>query len=522
MYTTLVIMMAAAFTGKVMGLLRDRMMAVHFGTSSVEGIAFMQASVLPRQFLDIIFAAVFSASFIPVFNEYLHTKGKQAAFDLASHFFIAVAVITTGLTVLFIGLSLPIYNVFLWNAAADPAVRDLGVQLLRVLFPLMILSGLAFSLASMLQSLGNFNVPAAMSIVSNGVILIYYVFFIERFGIYGLAVAFLLGWSGQVFIQMPFLIKQKFRFCKFPLRFWKHEGLRKIASLALPVMVATWALPVNLLVNGRASVGLYGGQHGYVAINLAFTLYSIITGLFVLQLANFLLPQLSRLASAGNLEGFAAFMRSSFRQLMFLLLPMTFGLMAVAHPLVRLVFQDGAFQYESVEITAAALFYFSIGTLGFGMQVILNRGFFALQHSRAPLIAGGVAMIANLILSFVLAPVMEIGGPALASSSAMIISAGLLFYLLRTKLAGLVFWSKDMTVDGLKMLGLSVMVFFAARGVLYVVEGWFIGDGLMMRIASVMLPAGAGVGIYVVGTFLFGVQESRSIAKFLYRKIYRR
>ncbi|MCL2839480.1 MAG: murein biosynthesis integral membrane protein MurJ [Defluviitaleaceae bacterium] len=515
-FATVGIMMVVGFIGKIMGLFRDRMLVVHYGTDTAESIAFTAASVLPRVFLDIMFAAVFSASFIPVFNEYLETKGKREAFNLAARFIMMIGFITLAMTVLFIMLASPIFDIFVGAEYDNVVISTLGVHLLRILFPLMFLSGLAFSLASMLQSLGNFNIPAAMSIVSNGIILLYYFFFIDYFGIYGLAITFLIAWGAQIIIQIPFLVKHRFKL-SFRNFTWRDEGLRKIAQLSLPVMVATWVAPVNLLVNGRVS-NIYGGEHGYVAINLAHGLYSIIAGLFVLSLANVILPKLSRLATLGNMNAYAESVRDSLKSLFFLLIPMTFGLMAIAHPLVRLVFQSGDFGHESTLVTSTALFYFSLGILGFGLQVILCRAFYAIQYGRAPLITGIIAMVINLILSVMIAPIIGIGGPALASSISISISAILLFIILRHKLPNQLFWTRDMTIDTIKIIIISIAMFFVAKHTLYFTESFFDEITFLARIFTILIPVILGAGLYILGCFLFRVSALRKITTQLWRK----
>jgi len=525
LFTTVGMMMMIALAGKVMGFLRDRMMAVHFGTDTIEGIAFMQASQLPRHFLDIMFASVFSASFIPVFSAMLTTTGKKAAFELASRFVALIGFLTLAVTVVGIVFAAPLHSLFFQGSYATLESAALGVYFLRIMFPLMILSGLAFSLASILQSLGEFNIPSAMSVASNGVILLYFFFFIDYFGVEGLIVAFLLGWLAQILIQVPFLIKSGFRLNLKSFAFWKswHDPeIKKIARLTLPVMVATWLAPVNLLVNGRAAMDLYGGEHGYMAIQFANTLYTIITGLFVLSLANVLLPKLSTMAVKNDMTAFAEFLRTSLRVVVFMLLPMSFGIMAIAHPLIRLAFEGGLFQATSVDITAQALFFLSMGILGFGLQIILSRACYALHDGRAPLITAIIAMVLNLILSFTLAPVLEIGGVALASAISVSTAAVGLFILLRRKLAGYSIWTWRMTADAFIMLVMAVVIFFAARYSLYLIEGAFEHYReitLFFRIIAVAVPAAVGVVIYMGGCLLLRVKEAWFVLEYVKERL---
>jgi len=481
------VMMAITIIGKAMGLLRDRMQAIQFGADTAESIAFGHASVLPRSFLDIMFAAAFSASFIPVFSMYLETKGKRAAFDLAALFISVTTVLTVGVTVVAILFAQPIFVISLGAGTEFPyGTVQLGTTLLRLMLPLMVLSGLAFSFTGILQALGEFRIPAAMSIVSNGVILVYYFFFIDRFGVYGLAVAFLIGWGMQGAIQLPFLIRNKFRF-RFRIDF-KDPGLRKIGKLALPVMAGTWVLPVNLLVNARAAAGLYGGEFGVNAIYFANSLFMITSGVFILSVSNVIFPKLAREAIAKDMKGFSITVNETVLVLLFFLLPLTFGLMGISAPLIALIHGGGQFGETAVHITGIALFYFAPGVVGYGLMILLSRACFALMDGRTPVIAAVVAIVTNAVLSFALAPHMEVAGPALANAIGQTLGAVVLAVALTRK--GVMQWPGRAVLSIVKMVAIAAIMF----ATVYVTHAY---TAEMHTILQVVVPTAVGGVVYL-------------------------
>jgi len=489
---TVFVMMSIMVIGKAMGLLRDRMQGVTFGANTPEGVAFMQASALPRTFLDIMFAAALSSSFIPIFSAHLENKGKREAFNLASLFVSVVLVVTTAVALIAVVFAAPIYDL---AYGGQYEIRALGIELLRYMLPLMIFSGLAFSFTGILQSLGEFRLPAAMSAVSNGVILLYYFFFVDRFGVRGLAMAFLIGWALQALIQVPWLVKHRFDF-KFRLDF-KDSGLREIGALTLPVLAASWMLPVNFQVNLRAVRGLYGGLYAVPAIGFAFTLFSIVSGVFILSVANVIFPKLSRQAAALDWDGFKDSLGETVRVLFFFLLPLTFGMMALSRPLVRLVYYGRNFCDRAVELTGTALFFMSIGIVGYGLQVVLCRACFAKKDGRTPFVSAVVGIGVNAVLSFALLR-LEIAGPALAG--AIGISLGTLVMVVMLTLKGYLAWPGSLVADLIKMAVLAVLMFFAVR----FLHGLFIERHTILQVA---IPAAAGVGIYVGGCALLGMKE---------------
>jgi len=489
---TVFVMMSIMIVGKVMGLLRDRMQGITFGADTTEAVAFMQASALPRNFLDIMFAAALSSSFIPIFSAYLEKKGKREAFNLASLFVSVALVVTTAVTLVVVIFAAPIYDLVF---GSQYEIRALGVELLRYMLPLMIFSGLAFSFTGILQSLGEFRLPAAMSIVSNGVILLYYFFLIDRFGVRGLAAAFLIGWALQALIQVPWLVRHGFKF-RFKLDF-KDSGLREIGALTLPVLAASWMLPLNFQVNLRAAGGLYGGLYAVPAMGFAFNLFAVVSGVFILSVANVIFPKLSRQAAALDWEGFKGSLGETVRILFFFLLPLTFGVMVLSEPLVRLVLFGQNFTERAVEITGAALFYMSIGIVGYGLQVVLCRACFAMKDGRTPFVSAVVGIVVNAVLSFALLR-LEIAGPALAS--AVGISLGTLVMVVMLTLKGYLAWPVALVVDIAKMAALAVLMFFVVR----YVHGWFAESHALVQ---VVIPAAAGAGLYIGGCAMLGMKE---------------
>ena len=200
---TISVVMVITLLGKVLGLFRDHLMAVHYGTTGMEAKAFYIASRIPRVFFDVVFASAIAACFIPVFSEYLTRNGKKEAFRFGSNFLSVMALLTAVLTVLGILFARPLVTLF--ADGYDPQTAELAASLTRVMFPTVLFTGVAFSFVGVLQSLGEFNVPALISVVSNLVIILYYLTLDQQFGIYGLAVAFLVGWFLQAAVQVAHL-----------------------------------------------------------------------------------------------------------------------------------------------------------------------------------------------------------------------------------------------------------------------------------------------------------------------------
>lgn len=505
---TISVVMVITLVGKVLGLVRDRLLAVNYGTG-MQANAFYTASRIPRVFFDAVFASAIAACFIPVFSEYLTKKGKEAAFRFAGAFLTIMAVLTAALSVVGAVLAEPLVGLF--ADGYDAPTAELAVSLTRILFPTVLFTGVAFSFVGILQSMDEFNIPAIISTVSNLVIIIYYVTFNERFGVYGLAAAFLVGWLLQAVVQVPALRKKGFRY--YPGLDWRSEGMRKVFALMLPVMVSTWVQPINLTVNSKFGSRLYGGA-GVSAIEIATNLYLIIAGVFVLSVTNVIFPKLSRQTAGGDGEAFRDTLRQTVHASLFFVLPMSAGLMSLAQPLVSFIYGGGLFDAFSVEITAQALVWVSMGMAGYAVQNIFSRAYFARQDGRTPLLAGGISIGVNIVLCILLVESMQVAGLALASAVSSVVYAVLLLLPLnrgQKRIFHLSFWK-----DTVKMLAaaavMAVAVIVLRGGLVHMLPSGKLGELLQLG-----LCAGVGVAVYFGVGAALGLHEAQLVFRMIKR-----
>ena len=499
---TISVVMVITLLGKALGLVRDRMLTVNYGTG-MEANAFYTASRIPRVFFDAVFASAIAACFIPVFSEYMTRQGKEKALRFAGTFLTVMAVLTAVLSAAGIALAGPLVQLF--ADGYDEATAQLAVSLTRIMFPTMLFTGVAFSFVGILQSLGEFNVPAFISSVSNLVIIAYYFTFNERFGIYGLAAAFLAGWLLQAVVQVPALKKKGFRY--YPGLDWHGEGMRKVFHLMLPVMVSTWVQPINLTINSKFGSHLYNGA-GVSAIEISTNLYLIIAGVFVLSVTNVIFPKLSRQNAEGEGEAFRDTLSQTTHATLFFVLPMSAGLMVVARPLISFIYGGGQFDAFSVDITAQALVWVSLGMAGYAVQNILSRAYFARQDGRTPLIAGAVSIGANLLLCFLLVERWQVAGLAIASTISSTLYAILLLLPLEKRgervFTGRFWW------DFGKMV-LAALLMAGAAGLTCTALGSVLPAGKLGELVQLAATAGVGAAVYFLAAAVLRLPEAGQV-----------
>ncbi len=482
------IMMALMLIGKVLGVYRDRLNGGVYGTDSIEALAFSAASLIPRTLLDFIFAAAISGSFIPIFNTVMKKEGREHAFNLANNFISIIFTVSTIFTIICIIFSPQIINIII-DENVSPEAISLAILLIRIMFPTIILTGVAFSLVGVVQSLDEFGIPAVMSVLSNLIIIIYYLFFIDTFGIYGVCIAYLIGWTSQVFIQVPFLIKNGFKF-RFFINI-QDNGIKKIVTLMLPVMISSWVSPVNFLVN--ASFASTISREAFICLNYAYTLFLVISGVVVSSIANVIFPTLSKFDKVEDYKELGATMSSTIRVLFFLLVPVSFGLVAIGTPLVRFLYQTGEFNDQSTLYTSVGLACFSVGIVGYGLQNVLSRAFYAQKDGKTPAITGIISIVINFSLSMILVKYWGIAGPAIASSISITLASVIMFYKLYKINNNIIFKSDIFNI--IQMFFVGAVMFFVVKKVVNVLA--FLPDTNINRLITILLPTIVGGLVYL-------------------------
>lgn len=498
---TVGVIMLLTLLGKVLGLLRDILMGAKFGTG-MEANAFLAASRIPRNFFDAIFAAAISASFIPVFSACLEQRGKEEAFRLSNAFLTVVSLAMAALTGLGMVLAPQLTGLLASGFTGETAA--LCTALLRRLFPTVLFTGIAFSFVGILQSLGEFKVPALLSAISNLVILLYYLVFCDRFGVWGLCAAFLLGWALQALIQLPSLRRKGWRY-RPALR---HPELRKVFLLMLPVMASTWVQPLNLTVGTAFATHLNEGSAAS-ALEYANTLYTIAAGVFVLSIANVFFPEMSRLSARQDQTAFDTRLRETLSSMLFLLVPMSVGLAAVAEPVVRLLYERGEWTPASTALTAGALRWLSLGMLGYGLQIILSRAYYARQEGKLPLVSGLISAGANCLLCALLAPRLGLNGVAIASAVSALVPALVLLLALQRE-------RRLLGRENLRHFGKLLLAAAAMTGAVLLLLPLTAGLG---KLPALLLPVLAGGGVYGLAALLLRVGELQAVLHSIQQRI---
>ncbi|MFH1577705.1 MAG: murein biosynthesis integral membrane protein MurJ, partial [Candidatus Omnitrophota bacterium] len=451
----------ATLCSRILGFIRDIVIAAFFGTGAVSE-AFFVAFRIPNLLRNLIGEGAANSAFVPVFCEY-REKEKEDFWNLVSSAFWAILLVLAGIVLLGILFSCPIVGIIAPGFLKEPGKFLLAVRLTRILFPYLLFIGLAAYLMGILHSFKSFAAPAFGSCLLN-ICMIISIFIASRFmpnPVFGLAIGVLVGGILQIGIQLPSLFRQGFglSILKTKLNF-SHPGLKKISRLLIPRIFGSAVYHLNVLIDTiLASFAFIVGQGAVAAIYYANRIVQFPLALFGIALFSAVLPTLSGQAAARDIQALKSTLNFSLRTVYFLMLPAAFGLIVLSGPVIRVLFQRGNFDYYSAQISSSALFFYALGLIFFGGMKILIAGFYSLQDTRTPVKMAALALLVNLALNIILMFPLKVGGLALASS----LSAGFNFLLLYRNLGKQIgrIITKDSYIYFLKVTGagLAMLVF---------------------------------------------------------------
>jgi putative peptidoglycan lipid II flippase len=235
-----------------------------------------------------------------------------------------------------------------------------------------------------------------------------------------------------VLLQWPSLRREGFRY--EAILDPGDAGLKQVLMLMGPGTLGLAATQINIFVNTLLATSQGTGAVSW--LTYAFRLMYLPIGLFGVSIGTAVLPAVSRHAAADDDAGIRDTLSSGLAMMLMVNVPATFGLIALATPIVRLLFERGHFLAADTHATAAAVRYYAVGLVGYSAARIASPAFYALGRSRVPVFVSVGTIALNVVLSIALVRAMGFLGLALATSIAALGNGAVLVWCLRQRLDG--------------------------------------------------------------------------------------
>ena len=506
-------------TSRVLGLVREQVVATLFGASGATD-AYNVAFRIPNLLRDLFAEGAMSAAFVPTFTRRLTTAGKADAYRLANSVVTTVVMVTLGLVIAGVVFTEPLVKLLAFGYADSPAQVQLTVLLTRIMLPFLTCIAVAAAFMGMLNSLDHFFVPAFAPVMFNvasiacAVTLVPVMSWIGAPAIAGLAIGTVIGGAAQLGIQWPLLHREGYRFR--PAFDWRDEQLRRVLILMGPGTIGMAATQVNVFVNTALATGEGTGAVSW--LNYAFRLMYLPIGLFGVSVATATLPAVSRHAAQHDHAAVRHTVVNGLTLMLMLNVPATVGLIVLSAPIVRLIFEHGAFTAADTLATAAALQLYAVGLVGYSIVRITSPVFYALGHNRTPVAVSMTAVLVNAALNLVLVRLMGYRGLALGTSIAALVNAGTLMYLLGRLVGGLHVRQIAATLGRIALASAAMAAAVAATD--RALAPWA-DRGLAARILTLGLSIGAGLATLVAAALVLRIQELTDALSLIGRRLRR-
>jgi putative peptidoglycan lipid II flippase len=501
----------ATALSRVVGLFREIVVRRYFG---VEGPinAFTVAFQVPNLIRALAADTALSSAFVPVFSSLLEKGERARAWRVASTLFWLTLLGLTGVTALFILLAPWVMKPFGYEGED----ADLVVGLSRVLFPIVVLLGLSGVIVGILNSYEHFTVPALTPVFWNLAIIVALVVGIPftddvTTQLYIYAGGILAGTVIQLVLPIPWLrgLDGRLRMA-IDLR---DPAVKQVFVLMLPVALGIGLINFNLLVGTFFAARLIDPQLAPASIDAAFRIYMLPQGIFSVAVATVLFPRLSRLAARADSEGFRDTVSLGIRQIGFLLIPASVVLAVLAEPIVRLLYERGAFGARETTVVAEALAAFTIGLTFNGMMLMLNRAFFSLQSPWIPTAVALGNLVLNGVLAWAFSP-FGVWGIPLATSIVNIAGTAALVWIFRREEGRL--GGRAIAASYARILVASALAAGTAYGIWRALDE-VLGRELVAQLASLTVGLGIGTAVFLGAARILRIRELEALASLVRR-----
>ncbi len=412
---------------RVLGFARDILIAAMVGPGLVAD-AFFIAFKIPNLFRRLFAEGAFNAGFVPIFSRLADAEGRDAARAFAAESLAVLVAVLVVLVAVF-EIAMPWLMVGLAPGfVGSPDQFDLAVTLTRITFPYLLFISVVSLLGGVLNSVGKFAAVAATPILLNLALIGALIGLAGVLPTAGHALAW--GVAGAGALQLIWLGVATAR-AGFGLRLgWPRltPRVRELGRLMLPAVLGSGVAQINIAVDVIIASLLATGSISYLFF--ADRLTQLPLGVIGVAVGTALLPLLSRQLGAGDKEGAQHSLNRAVEVALLLALPAGLALMVASEPVVRVLFERGAFDATSTHATAMAVTAYAFGVPAYVLIKVLSPGFFARKDTKTPVRIAIVALGTNIVLNLALMGPLAHVGLALATALAAWLNAGALAWVL--------------------------------------------------------------------------------------------
>ena len=499
-----VIVLMMNLVTKLLGFVREVVVAQVFGATMFTD-AYVVAYTLPYSTQQVIGNALVSVT-VPLLTKYIVDRKDREADFAANYFMNSTALLMSVIALVGIIAAPLLVKITAPNLSEATAV--LAVRMTRVMFPTIIFFCLGMVLTGILNAHRRFAVSAFAPAFSSIVIILFVELTGNTLGIWGLAIGTVVSFVGFLLIQVPPSLAVGYRYT--PCLPHHNEEIRTALVSLLPIVLGMSVNQVYYILNRFFASGLAEGSIS--SLNYGAKLAQLPSGIFVAAIAVAIYPLLSEYAIRNDLKSFENSLEKGLGIIMLLAVPAAVGLMVLRIPIVRLLFEHGAFTADDTLMTASSLLFYAVGLIAYSLIMVLLRVFFAFRDVKVPVIAGLGGILANILVSVLTVGVMGHKGLALATTAASTVNMLIFFLFIRKHLPEMVF--RPFLFSCAKIIAASLLMGIVVALICRLMAGC--GDLLLISVSVIV-----AVMVYLILLIVFRIREGRWLKEMIRGEFFR-
>jgi putative peptidoglycan lipid II flippase len=497
----------ATFASRVLGFVRDMVVALTFGAGPITD-AFFVAYRIPNILRRLLGEGALSTAVVPVFSEYTATRPREELRRLMRVTLGAALVVLTATTAVGIAAAPWMLSAIAPGFTTDPAQAALAVTLTRLMFPYLVLVGLSALAMGVLNAENRFFASALGPALSNVGMILGVILLAAHLDppILALAIGVLLGGVGQLVVQVPDLARLGLLIA--PAWDWRHPALARVARLLGPSVFGLAAVQVMVFVNTMLASLLPAGSISF--LYYADRVMEFPLGIFGIALASAALPAMSRQAAVGDTQALAGTLNLALRLSIYICVPATVGLLVLRMPITRVLFERGRFTSVDTQATAEALSGYAVGLAAFAAARITAQVFYAIGRPGVAVRLGVLAVAANVVTAILLMRPLGHAGLAYASSFGALVNLVGLLWVARRRFGRL--GGRALLVSTLRTVVATAPVALACLAALPLLG---VRRGILIDATLLSATIAFGALVFWLASAALGSPERRSLGRML-------
>ncbi len=413
---TTIILMILTIISKIFGFVRESVMAAVIGAGDIKSI-YVTATTIPDIMTYTVIVGIVAA-YIPVYTKVRAEKGESEARDFTSNLLNILMIygaIIFGVILVFAG---PISKIF------SPKLTGDALALAKDFTRIMAISIFTFLYSAVIRGFlnakGNFIDPVIPGIIVN----IFVIGSTILTGIFDKPYILIIGTLIGIIVQFaryPYVShKLGYRHKKFVD--FDNPYIKYMLAMMVPIIVSSAANKISILVD-KSMASAYLGIDSVAKIFYTENMLDFIVEVFTINIATITLPQIAKLANSGHISKMKEKTSSTLVLTMALVIPATLGMMTLANPIIRLIYERNAFSPADTSIVSSLLISYGPYIVIISILKIFSNAFYAVGDSKTPLSVILSQQLINIILNILLVKVIGIDGIALATSISTLIGS---------------------------------------------------------------------------------------------------